>query len=1254
MRELFKRLPLLAPICFVATVALHAQDISSLTGIVTDASGAVIPGATITLVDTKTNTTYTAKASKSGDFDITAIKPGPGYKITFSSAGFQDFVVANLDVPVARTLTQNARLNAGSTTTSVEVSADNKNATIDTVDATIGNNIDVKLLNNLPILTRDSPQSLFTLQPGVVVGSVTGARTDQSETTVDGLDVNDVAAGQATTFAIQGRAPVDSLQEFRGTVAGQLASNGPGGGGQFQLITKSGTNRFHGDLNEYHRDAQLQANAWFNDNAVTGGVSTPIRKAPFIQNQFGGNLGGPILHDRAFFFFNFYESRIIQYATTTITVPNDQFRAGMLSYINNGAGCTTASRLDTTPACVTTLTAAQVAAIDPLGIGQNIPVQTFINNRYPRANDLTLGNGLNTAGYRFNGALPANQTNYVAKLDYDLTKTQHVFVRGTMNRQNSTQSVNRLPTDPVSNPFIDRSYSYVGSHVWQIGSNKVNQFSYGDTITRYNFPSTFDPTGTTQLAFSGLTNPYNSFSTQTRRVPIPEFRDDFNWNLGSHSLSFGGTFKFIKTHSLLLNDFNNPTIGLGGNTPSLVTSLRPANILNATASNAAWDSAFTLDLGRVAAISSNYNYDNTGKQTPQGAGATRHYRYYQTEVYAGDTWKATKELTLTYGVRYQYYSVPYETTGLQSEQNLSFNQLFSARVAQSAAQQSGNTSVPLLTYVLGGKANNGPSVYQPNYKDFAPRFAFNYAPKSGGQRMVFNGSAALVFDRTVINAVNFIQDQSSYLFQQTGVVNNFGVANDPVTSLKTDPRLGSAFTSTNPVLPVPFPAPPAIVNPFQPNVSATGALTGLSSGRGQNAVDPNLKDPYNITYNAGVQQELPGNFVMRLNYVGRLGRRLLAQADASQIIDYVDPATNQSLVTAFRNLTIQSRAGVPTSSSSAVHTVTPQPFFESQSGLTSGNATQALYNAYNSAYVSIGDLTDFLRGASTAGYIKPNVGMSSQLAYDSYLTNKGFSSYNGLLFTLSKNLNRGLQFDVNYTWSHSIDNTSLVANAIAANTGLGFICDVTRPRECRGNSDFDVQNVVNSDFFYDLPVGRGRTFLSNSPKFVDELIGGWQVSGIPTWRSGVAFTPVTGAFIAGFASNSPALLVGAKGYNTSSKPHKLSNGSVNLFNNGPSTGAITAGNPAGLFQNPLGLDLGSRNNLRGPSAVTFDAGLAKTFSILADDRLNAKFRADGFNILNHPVFSTPSVTNINSGTFGQITTVAVAARVLQVSLRLEF
>ena len=1245
MRHFISRFLALA-ITLSFSALVHAQDTSVLTGVVTDTSGAVLPETTVTLLNTATGNTYAATTNTAGSYTFANVYPGPGYKVTFSRGGFETLDISDVYMNVAATRTLNATLKVGSVSQAVEVSAGSEDVTLNTTDATIGNNYNVGLLNDLPVQERSSPAALFVLQPGVTLdGSTTGARTDQNNVTLDGLDVNDIATGQP--FIIVGNAPVDSVQEFRGTVAGSNANSGPGGGGQFQLVTKSGTNEFHGNLNEYHRDTTTVANDWFSNNSG-------VPRAPLIRNQFGGNLGGPILKDKLFFFFDYYNSRIVQSSGVVRTVPLDSFRAGNVSYINDGANCSANSRVNTTPECISTLTPTQIAqTYDPAGIGISSNLFALVNNRYPHVNDVTGGDGVNTGYYRFTTPTPDFLTNYVGRIDYNLNSSMKLFGRFTIARENATESPIQFPGDPVTSPFIDRSYAYVVGHTWTIGSNKVNQFFYGKTVSDFSFPNTYNPQGTNILTFGDgtttvMSDPYSSpVNAQGRVYPIPVIGDDFTWQKGSHSLVFGGTFKFIKTYAFTKLDYNIATIGLGGNVLGLNPSLRPSDILGNDQGTAEllFDRAFTFALGRVGNVSSNFNYTNTGSPITQGTGDTRHYRYYQTQVYVGDTWKVNPSLTLSYGLNYQYFSVPYETSGLESVEQYSFDKYFSTREAQSAAGQSGAGAVPFISYVLGGKANHGPNLYAPDWKDLAPRVAFAYSPNFD-RKSVFNGGAGIVYDRTVINAVQYQQDQHSYLFQQS-VNNPFG-SQDAVASLQTDPRLGAnnSFPAT--------PTPPGITAPYTPFV-VDGIPGGLANGQVFNAIiDPTLKTPYSIALNLGFQHEFPDGFILKTSYVGRFGRRLLAQADASQLIDFPDQISGQLYSTAFGNLTKQFR-----SNGQNPFAVDPQPWLENVVAPGIGqelgfqNNTQLLAYFFGNL-VNNGDFADFTQALAANQLVDYNVGMASQFSENTFYTNKGFSTYTGLLTSLQKNLSHGLQFDLNYTWSHSIDNVSLIANSVAYG-GYGFICDARNIRVCRGNSDFDVTNYVSGDFTYSLPFGRGRTFAGNSSRWVNEIIGGWDLSGITNWHSGVAYSSASNAFVAGYANDAPAIFLGQRPL-VAAHPHKGQDGSVNIFSD-----PVAANND---FTGPVGFTIGSRNNLRGPRYFNQNLGLAKTFPIYKE-RVNLKFRADAFNAFNHPSFDIPgsdannlgspsSQVTINSGVFGQINSTASAPRVLQFSLRLEF
>ncbi|MDP9050781.1 MAG: TonB-dependent receptor [Acidobacteriota bacterium] len=1221
---------------FGANVALRAQDNASITGVVTDATGAVVPGTAVTLTNPSRGLTFSATTNNSGSYRFPNVPPADAYVETFSHSGFSSVTIQNIILAVGITQTQDARLSAGSNVT-VEITAKNNLVTLNTTDASIGSNFDPEIINDLPIANRNSVAALFFAQPGVTSqGSVTGARTDQTSVTVDGMDVNDISTGQFGN--INGGMPVDATQEFRGIVAGLPANLGTGGGAQFQLVTKSGTNKFHGDLNEYHRDTVTTANTWFNK------VANPVLpRTPRIQNQFGGAIGGPALRDKLYFFADFNNSRIISSLAGADTVPLDSYRAGNIGYVKTGCS-STSSRQNTTPACIGFLTPTDVKAKDPAGIGEDPAIFALITSRYPHANDLSGGDGVNSGLFRFTQSTLNVLYNGVARVDYNLTSNQRIFLQYHDAHQDSVQAINRFPGDPLTRPFQDRSYGYVASHVWQIGNNKVNQVYVGDNVTVFNFSLAYNPLGTNIIgSLSGVfTTPYDGGNIQRRRVPIPTVRDDFNWTKGAHNISIGGSFKFIKASNYLGNDYNTYTLGLGGNVNTLSgTSLRPSDIqATGTTNTTQYDNAFTLSLGRVARISSIYNFTASGAQLPSATGANRRFRYYQTELYASDSWKVNRQLTLTYGLRYSLYSVPFETLGAESSPNVSFDDYFSARVKQSAAGISGPTSVPLLTYNLVGKANGAPDYYNSNLKDFAPRFAFAFNPVP---KTVFNGSVDLVFDRTVANAVNFLQNQSTFLFQNTIATNN-GNSSDPTGSLKNDPRVSDFST-----LPT-APTTPSPSKPFTPFVSATGVPTGLNTQNTTYVIDKNLKDPYSIAFNFGVQQEFPGRLIMRASYAGRLGRRLLGQTDGSQLIDFPDNTSGQMLSQAFAYATTQIRAGATPNS------LTPQPWFENiltpNFYKTKFCATGVLCNS-NTAYaasnqgtfINNGDITDALQAFASAGILPSNVGLASQFARDTFFTNKGFSNYNGLLLTVSKNMSHGTKFDFNYTWSHSIDNVSIIANSVA--NGSGFICDATRPRACRGTSDFDVRHIVTADFIAQLPFGHGRQFASNVPWFIDELIGGWDLAGLPTWQSGFALSTTSSAFLSSFFNNAPLIYIGAPSDDVAMHLHKNASNQLVAFND--------PAKALSHFRQPIGIEYGGRNTLRGPSQFYFDLGLSKTFRIIPEDRLNLRFRADAFNVLNHPTFANPN-TSFTSSNFGIIAgpTGTNVARVGQFSLRLEF
>ena len=1249
MRNPLRSALILASLASCFSVAIQAQDTASVTGVVTDSSGAVLPDVSVKLENPSTSVAYSAVTNSLGSYTVANVAPGPGYQISFTHDGFKPVVMSGIYLNVDATRTQNVKMAVGGTAETVTVSASAETVTLNTTDATVGNSFEVQMLNDLPVQNRDTPAALFYQQPGVTLdGAVTGAREDQTNVTLDGLEVNDDATGNFG--AIVANAPVDSVQEFRGVTAEPLASAGQGGGGQFELVTKSGTNQFHGALVEYHRDTDTEANDWFNNNTAP---VTP--RPPLIRNQFGGNVGGPIWKNKAFFFFDYNGRRDTLTNLEDRTVPLDGYRSGNISYINNNGA-------------IATETPAQVAALDPRHIGIDSAEFGLFNSRYPHANDLTgdVGDLVNTAGYRFNAPFPYTENDYVQRVDFNLNSKMKVFGRGTFTRTTGTEGAIQFPGDPPTYLFFDQSYAWVVGHTWTISQSMLNQASYGEVYENYQFNKTYNPQGVNVYSFAGLTAPYQGGNnTQDRTYPIPVLRDDFSWEKGRHSLTFGGTFKWETPNEFADEDYFFPSVGVTGNTyfTGLAPSLRPADINSSNEATTIWDDLFSTGLGALASVGANFNYNNKGVVQAQGTGLDLIYRYYETEVYGGDTWKVTPHLVISYGLRYQNYTVPYETRGNEAVSSLtSFNDYFYDRVRQSAAGIDGNSAVPFISYTLGGKVNNARGYFQPDNRLFAPRIAFAYSP-GFDQRTVLSAGGGIIYDHSIINALQFQQLQTSYLFEASNTA-LFGASGEPSYTLTTAPRFGGL--SSQP----PTPAAPSVATPFTPFVYE-GYPYGLAYGEFNLNIDPALTTPYNIQFNAGFQHEFPQQYILKIGYVGRQGRRLLAQADSSQLIEFPDNTgkSKQTMSQAMAGITTQLRNNIGLGAFGDILSLAAQPWFEDMlpgfasyesaaAGVTFANNTQAIaYAAY--PYPQRGDFADMIAVLAGTGFLPANVGMASQFASGTIWTNKGSSNYNGMLVTLHKNAGYGLQFDLNYTWAHSIDNVSETANTLAGNLGYGYICDVLRPRECRGNSDFDVTNYLNGNFIYELPIGRGKTVGANAPLWLNEAIGGWEISGLPSWHTGVAWTPFSNAFIAGFANDAPATLIGSPALVQT----KIGGGAgqpLNAFAN--PTAALAA------YSGPTGFSFGQRNALRGPGYFNIDLGLGKTFPIY-ENKVNLKFRCDAFNALNHPNFEYPGFVSGTSGNditesagvpFGTISSTVIppgsdqAARVLQGALRLEF
>jgi len=1288
MRKLVSLVAVLLALLATCSSVVSAQGTgtASITGTVTDQSGSVLPGASVKVTDTRTNTDYFAKTSGDGTFRITDLPPGPGYSVTIKKDGFQTISIANLYLAVAVTTTQDIKMELGSIEQTVTVTA-TSSVTLDTTDATIGNNIDTHAIESLPNEYRDDPANLLRLSPGVVSaltppggpasgtgsidpnltrdGSILGGRTDQNNILIDGIDSTNISSGFA--FASVASVPVESVQEFTVLVGNPTPEYGGGSGAQTLITTKSGTNDFHGSAYEYNRTAATEANTYFNQ--IAG-----VPRTALIRNQFGGNIGGPIWKNKAFFFFEYDGRRDNEAAPVLEFVPFPHVKQGEIAYINStgmGGACPNNSRLtsaDVPTACVNILTAAQVTALDPCShvsctstpgfqsAGIDPTLQALFKSRYPNPNDYTVGDGLNSAGFRFNTATPLRENQYLSHDDFNINSKNQLFVRFDFRNETTVVTPNAFPGDPLTSPDLLQDRSWVLGETWTVNSNLVNRFTYGESRENDVQPILFNPSGGLyELEFmSGIiSNPYLRQSAFGTVAPEPTFRDDLTYVHGNHTFTFGGQWNPVLIHDILTNDFAFIQEGLGGNIPSLPTykaanpiNVSPQDLLDDPVAIAKYDNALVGALGAVWNLQALINYTGKGVALSPGSNVSHTYRITNLAGYFNDSWKVRRDVTLTMGVRYQYQSVPYEIHGVQaSYENTNFKQIMEARIDNGLAGIATPTSTPLLTYSLTGKANNAQPLYSPEYHDFSPRLGVAWNPSAtegilgkllGDHKTVLRAGASIIYDQTVVNNIIALENQGDYTFGGS-FAESFGVSGDPISSLEQEPRFNAINASPVPVIPPTFQTP---ITPF--------AIFNYD-------VDNQYRTPYSIITSFGIQRQLPWGVQFEADYYGRFGRRLFVLADAGQAVNFVDPNNpSHSLAGDFTTLELEAQGGVPVTS------VKPLPFFEDevpQTGLSCatlnalihtafGNCTQAIYEAFNSALVQ-GSTAGVLYGL---GFQGTNIGLTPQFAVNALGTNLGNSSYNGLVTTVRKPFAHDLQVVFNYTYSHAIDNNSTVPHA-NGNFEPGvttILCDATNGHICRGNSEYDITNQINSYFVYSLPFGHGEKFGSSVSNLLNEAIGGWQIAGIETWQTGFALTADNGiASTTSLASDAGDMFIGPKSAlaeNVHVDP--ALNGAVEIFKN--PTAAAAA------FVPLTGLQVGTRDNLRGPHFSNLDVTVLKNFP-LPNEKYRFQFRADAYNVFNHTNFGLPD-PSLSDGTFGVLTSQAgnEPSRVMQFALRFDF
>ena len=524
---------LLTIISIFGVLPLAAQT-SSLQGIVTDQTGSIVPGAVVTVTNTETSASRQELTDDAGTYKLLQVFPGP-YKVEVQLPGFAT-KVTRVVLQVGQPQTLNVELALGQTTDVVNVLAET--TTINTENATVGNPFTEKQVVELPLQTRNVVE-LLSLQPGVSsTGQVLGARADQNNVTLDGANVNDTQGKDGFNSVLQ--IPLDSVQEFRTTIAGQGAELGHSSGGQVSIVTKSGTNSLHGSVYEYNRNTSFEANDWFSNRA---GVPRPA----LIRNQYGASIGGPIKKNKVFFFYNWEGRKDRSQSAATATVPSDSFKEGTVKVLlQNG---------QTVP-----LTPADVKALDPLGIGENPYVMSLYKSYVSGNNPLSASDkGLNFNTLLFNAPQPLNNHVQVAKFDYILNSKHSFAVRGTLVGNSSVPAAGLalFPGQVPVQQTLDNSRGISAHYTYVVSPTLVNVFNYG--FTRMGGATTGSLNVVPEFGFTTLLPRARGNS---RIAPTPHITDDLTWTRGKHTFQMG--FHYLEAKNVTNSYDNEPTLPVPG------------------------------------------------------------------------------------------------------------------------------------------------------------------------------------------------------------------------------------------------------------------------------------------------------------------------------------------------------------------------------------------------------------------------------------------------------------------------------------------------------------------------------------------------------------------------------------------------------------------------------------------------------------------------------------------------------------------
>lgn len=1214
-----KRFLLTALLLTLLALGAWAQSTTQVSGVVSDPSGAVIPNATVELENVATGLKRLMTTDSSGTYAFPQVVPGT-YRITVRANGFRTATVNDVQLLVNTPSTVNVKLEVGQVTETVSVTAEVEQ--LNTVDATIGNAISNKPIVELPLNARNIV-GLLALQPGVVFtqdgdtssrnGAVNGGKSDQANVTLDGVDVNDQMDRNAFTSVL--RMTPDSVQEFRVVTLNANADQGRTSGAQVSLVTKSGTNELHGATYWYHRNTVTTANDFFLNMA-----GVPRQK--LIRNIYGAALGGPIIKNRFFLFGNYEGRKDARDGQALRTVPSMDMRQGILKY-------------RTTAGTIATVTPADIAnLLDPRGVSQAALADM---QKYPVPNDFSVGDGLNFVGYRFTAPTPLRWNTYIARADYILDRqNKHtLFVRGNLQNDRE-QGMPQFPGQPPNTVRLVNNKGIAMGLTSTIKPTWISNFRYG--LTRQGNENT----GIANFAavtlrgmdpIVGLTRGFVSI------IPVHTVAEDMNVIRGSHTFQFGFVMRFTQNRrSNLANSFSSAS----ANASWLVNSGADlsAPFPNMTGSITQFRWAMADVMGLVTQGNAQYNYLVDGTVLPEGTPVKRNFRNEEYELYFQDTWRLTRALTMTAGVRWSLMPPIYEANGQQVSPTIPIGDWFDRRggLAQQGLSQAGAGRIAFVPRDQGGRP------LYPFHKDnIAPRISLAYSPQgdSGLSRFFFGGPGKT----SIRMGWGMYYDLFGSGLMRSYDATAFGLSNSltnpaAVITIQSAPRYQGIDKVPRELLPA---APPARFPAEYPDLFAI-----------TNGLDDTLKAPYNMNLNFSIGREFSGGWFVQGSYVGRLSRRSLIRRDAAMPTDLKDPKSGMTYFEAATILARQVNDGVPTASVQKV------PYWENlypHMATSTLTATQAVYNRFAAnqhdwTYALYQLDTGAGQGNCVArnrcSILGPYAFYNSQYSYLSVFSSVGGGNYHGMQWIVRKRWNNGDVLDLNYTWSKSID---LRSNTERVGYSTGVLWNPWQPGLMKGVSDYDTTHLFSALGVYNLPVGKGKRFGSAMPGWADAILGGWQLSGIWRWSSGFPVSVFeTGVWPTNWNNNNWALWNGKPVKTGQYKNMKAIAGTVGPGLFADPEAALSA------FDYELPGGIGTRNGLRGDGVFNIDLNVAKRFYMPYNERHSLQFRWETFNLTNTARFDvdTLSLDISAAGTFGKYSGTLNPPRVMQFGLRYEF